>query len=67
MTITITICRGCGPVHKPLAYHTGARRSFPCGDNAAPQMDEQTVNKGCTDMCIKRDTSKWTFYEPQKL
>ena len=25
---------GCGPVHKPFAYHAGAPRSFPDGDNA---------------------------------
>ena len=51
---------------KPLAYHARARRSFPCGDNAASQTAEQTANKGCTDVCIKSGTSKWTFHEPQK-
>ena len=58
---------GCGPVHKPLAYHAGAQHSFPCGDNAVAQMAEQTSNKGCTNVCIKSGTSKWTFHEPQKL
>ena len=41
---------GCCPVHKPLAYCAGAQRSFPCGDNAASQMAEQTANKGCTNV-----------------
>ena len=44
---------GCGPVHKPFTYHVGAPRSFPGGDNAAPQTAVQTADKGCTDVCIK--------------
>ena len=52
---------GCGPVHKPFAYHAGTVRLFPGGDNAAPQTAEQTANKGCTDVCIKSGTAKWTF------
>ena len=35
-------------MHKPFAYHTGARRLFPGGDNATPQTAQQTANKGCT-------------------
>ena len=46
-------CGGCGPVHKPFAYHAGARRSFPGGDNATPQMAKQTTNKGCTIVHLK--------------
>ena len=53
-------------MHKPLAYHIGAQHSFPCGDNAASQTAEQMANKGCTNVCIKSGTSKWTFHEPQK-
>ena len=34
--------QGCGPVHKPFAYHAEALRSFPGGDNATPQTAEQT-------------------------
>ena len=56
----------CGLVHKPLAYHAEARRSFPCGDNAESQTAEQTANKGCINVCIKSGTFKWTFHEPQK-
>ena len=44
---------GCGPVHKPFAYHAGARRSFPGGDNATPQTAKQTANKGCTIVHLK--------------
>ena len=44
---------GCGPVHKPFAYHAGARRSFPGGDNAKPQTAKQTADKGCTIVHIK--------------
>ena len=47
------ICRGCGPVHKPFAYHAGARHSFPGGDNAMPQTEKQTANKGCTIVHLK--------------
>ena len=44
---------GCGPVHKPFAYHAGDRRSFPGGDNATPQTTKQTANKGCTIVHLK--------------
>ena len=44
---------GCGPVHKPFAYHAGARRSFPGGDNATPQTAKQTANRGCTIVHLK--------------
>ena len=49
--------------YKLFAFHAGALGSFPDGDNAEPQIAEQTINKGCTDMCIKsaRGASKWTF------
>ena len=43
----------CGIVHKPFAYHAGARRSFPGGDNATPQTAKQTANKGCTIVHLK--------------
>ena len=62
-----SVIGGCGPVHKQLAYHAGAWRSFMCGDIAASQTAEQTANKGCTNVCIKSGTSKWTFHEPQNL
>ena len=55
------MCGGCGPVHKPFAYHAKGLRSFPGEDNATPQTAEQTANKGCTNVCIKSVTSKWTF------
>ena len=44
---------GCGPVHKPFACHSGARRSFPGGDNATPQTAKQTADKGCTIVHLK--------------
>ena len=61
-----SICGGCGPVHKPLAYHAGAQHSYLYGDNAVSQMAEQMANKGCINLYIKSGTSKWTIHEPQK-
>ena len=40
-------------MHKPFAYHAGARRSFPGGDNAKPQTAKQLADKGCTIVHIK--------------
>ena len=34
--LSLTMCGGCGPVHKPFAYQAGALRLFSGGDNAAP-------------------------------
>ena len=48
-------------MHKPFAYHAGAPRSFPGGDNAAPQTAAQTDDKGCTDVCITSGGYKWTI------
>ena len=57
---------GCGPVHKPFAYHAGAPRSFLGGDNAMPQTVKQAANKGCTTVhqkwCLQVD-----IHEPQSL
>ena len=41
-------------MHKLFAYHAGARRSFPGGDKAAPQMAKQTAHKGCIIVHQKR-------------
>ena len=49
----MTYSGGCGPVHKPFAYHAGARRSFPGGDNATPQTAKQRADKGCTIVYLK--------------
>ena len=38
---------------KPFAYHAGARRSFPGGDNATPQKAKQTTNRGRTIVHLK--------------
>ena len=62
---TETLYGGCGPVHKPFAYHAGARHSFPGGDNAKPQMAKQTDNKGCTIVHLKWRL-QWDIPEAQK-
>ena len=36
-------------MHKPFAYHAGARRSFPGGDNATPQTAKQIANNRFAD------------------
>ena len=53
-------------MHKPLAYHAGARHSFPCGTMQHRTHHTQMANKGHTEVCIKSGTSKWRFHEPQK-
>ena len=63
---TVMTERGCGLVHKPLAYHARAQRSFLCGDIAASQTAKQMANKGYTKVSIKSGASKWTFHDPQR-
>ena len=40
-------------INHAFAYHAGARRSFPGGDNATPQTAKQTANGGCTIVHLK--------------
>ena len=67
MRMAYEFSEGHGPVHKPFAYHARAPRSFPGGDNAAPQTAVQTADKGCTDVCIKSGASKWKFMNHKGL
>ena len=50
------------PVHKPFVYHARAPRSFPDGDNAAPQTAEQTANNMHQKRHLQVD-----IHEPQSL
>ena len=45
--------------------HTSIMQEPP--DNGAPQMAEQTANKGCTTVCINSGASKWTFMNHKGL